>query len=117
MKMVRPKRPWAVEQLVFEMDPNSVERWLKLDHEIWTEGLALQPGFVRKEIWTSSKRPGRITATIWWESFEQWTAIDPQWLAETEAVFTAAFAPSEAKLVGELHQKDQNYMIVETVGE
>ncbi|MEL6892276.1 MAG: TIGR03792 family protein [Actinomycetota bacterium] len=69
-----------VEVLVFRVDPDHVDRFLEIDHEVWTLGEALLPGFDQipfrsKEVWLDDTRPGVITLVFVWESHEDWDRV------------------------------------------
>jgi uncharacterized protein (TIGR03792 family) len=69
-----------IEVLVFEMNPEHVDEYLAIDHEIWTLGEATLPGFERipflsKEIWLDDSRPGRVSVVFVWESLEAWMRV------------------------------------------
>ncbi len=66
--------------LVFEMNPEHVDEYLAIDHEIWTLGEAILPGFERipflsKEVWLDDSRPGRVSVVFVWESLEAWMRV------------------------------------------
>ena len=84
--------PMAIEQLFFEVDPEKLDCWLEIDHEVWTAGLAEWPGFAGKEVWINQDRPGEITVIVYWTSYEKWKSIDPEWVARTDAAFRQALA-------------------------
>ncbi len=72
------RRP--VEVLVFEVDPQHVQAFLDVDHEVWTLGEALLDGFDRipflsKEVWLDDANPGRITLVFVWETLELWERV------------------------------------------
>lgn len=116
MKIHKLKAPCAVEQLIVSVEPEMVDKWLELDHEIWSRGLAEWPGYLRKEVWQSRERPGRLTVTIYWESLELWKAIDTEWLIETDNKFNERFLPAVAKIVEAPHEEEQNFLIAESGG-
>lgn len=109
MKLQKLAQKQAVEQLVFKIDPESLERCLELDHKIWTCGLASQPGFAGKEVWLDPNNPDQITYTIYWDSLEQWKAIDNDYLCTLQKEFDEAFAPYSCVLIRELHHEQQWY--------
>ncbi len=115
MVLHRLEKPAVIEQLVIETQSEAVERWIELDHEIWTEGLASFEGFLRKEVWLSRDVPGRLTAVIYWSDYALWKAVDPEWLAEAERRFTERFAPYTMRIVAELHEHDQQLLAAEAV--
>lgn len=115
MKLKKYKTPQAIEQLVFRMKPELVEKWIETDYEIWTKGLAEWPGFAGKEIWVSRDRPGEVTAVVYWTDYALWKAIDSQWLAETEKQFAERFGAGNAELIGEGHNENQLLKVCETV--
>lgn len=70
-----------VEMLVFRVDPADVDRFLRVDHDVWTLGEADTPGidgvpFLSKEVWLDDSRPGEITVVIHWPSIDAWDAVD-----------------------------------------
>ncbi len=69
-----------VEVLVFRMDPRHVPEYLAVDHEVWTLGEALLPGFDRipflsKEVWLDDSKPGEVTLVFVWESLDAWLTV------------------------------------------
>ncbi len=116
MKLKKYKTPQAIEQLVFRVKPELIEKWIEIDYEIWTKGLAAWPGFAGKEIWVSRDRPGEVTAVVYWRDYDLWKAVDPQWLAETEKQFTDRFGAGNAELVKEGHKENQLLKVCESVG-
>jgi uncharacterized protein (TIGR03792 family) len=101
------RRP--VEVLVFEVEPDHLDDFLQIDHEVWTLGEALLPGleripFLSKEVWLDDSRPGRVTLVFVWESMELWErvgAAEVQRRLQTE--FDERFA-HPVRLVASLHE-------------
>mgnify|MGYP000562277968 FL=1 len=72
---------YPMEHLVFKVAPEDVERYLEVDHEIWTLKEAFAPGFdhipfLYKEVWINDNKPGEIHLIFAWESIESWRKID-----------------------------------------
>lgn len=104
-----------IEVLVFEMDPAHVDEYLAVDHEIWTLGEALLPGFeqipfLSKEVWLDDSRPGRVTIVFVWESLEAWMRVGVKEIQQRlQAEFDARFE-HPVKLVEAWHE-DTNFGI------
>ena len=69
-----------VEVLVFEVDPDHLDEFLRLDHEVWTLGEAFAGDlegipFLSKEVWLDDSRPGEVTLVFVWESMDAWNAV------------------------------------------
>lgn len=109
MDLYRLHRPVAVEQLVFRMDEKLIERWIELDAKIWTEFLCTCRGYVKKEIWQSPDAPAEVTSMVYWDSYDDWKAIDPTKLGEVCSQFDSAFA-QPYELCSELHLLKQMYI-------
>ncbi|MEB3311384.1 MAG: TIGR03792 family protein [Snowella sp.] len=77
----------VIEWLKFKVDPEVRERFVEQDQAIWTKTLSQQPGFLGKEIWINPTLPNEIVLVIRWQTREQWKAIAPELLAETERKF------------------------------
>ena len=98
-----------IEVLVFEMEPDTVEEFLAVDHEVWTLGEALLPGFERipflsKEVWLDDSRPGRVTLVFVWESREAWQRVDDREVqTRLQTEFDARF-PHPVRLVEAWHE-------------
>jgi uncharacterized protein (TIGR03792 family) len=83
-----PYRYWRdqrlpVEVLVFQVEPEHLEEFLRVDHEVWTLGEAFLDGFDRipflsKEVWLDDSRPGQVTIVFAWESREAWAGVDDE---------------------------------------
>ena len=69
-----------VEVLVFEVDPDHLEEFLRVDHSVWTLGEAFAEGmnripFVSKEVRLDDWRRGEVTLVFVWESMESWRRV------------------------------------------
>ena len=99
-----------VEVLVFEVDPEHVEEFLAVDHEVWTMGEARAEDFdhipfLSKEVWLDDAHPGRIILTFVWESIESWRRVGDEQLQQTlRARFDALF-PHPVTLRRALHEE------------
>lgn len=102
------RRP--VEVLMFRVQPEHVDEFLRVDHEVWTLGEALLEGhsripFMSKEVWLDDSRPGEVTLVFVWESMEQWDAVGkPDIQARLQAEFDARF-PHPVTLVRAFHEE------------
>ena len=103
----------AVEYLVFEVDPEQVEQFIALDHEIWTRHLQNDPGFISKQVWHNASRPGEVTLLIFWNSVEEWKSIPEEQLKERFRKFNSAFGAENYRLIDEYHQDNQWYKVME----
>lgn len=105
----RSEERLPVEVLVFDVDPEHLDEFLRVDHEVWTLGEALLPGFdripfVSKEVWLDDSRPGRVTLIFVWESHHAWQRVDaPEIQARLQAEFEHRF-PHRAPLVEAWHE-------------
>ncbi len=105
MTYLRLEKPQAVEHLVFQVNPERLEEWLELDHELWTVGESQAwPGMIRKEVWVNSLVPGEVHCILYWRDLDLWLAIDQHWLAENEARFAARFGANDYRLVRADHE-------------
>ncbi|NEP07540.1 MAG: TIGR03792 family protein, partial [Okeania sp. SIO4D6] len=76
-----------IEWLQFKIEDSLKEEFLQKDREIWTSFLALQMGFLKKEVWLDSYRGNAVMVVVYWESREQWKSISQVLLEETESKF------------------------------
>jgi uncharacterized protein (TIGR03792 family) len=80
----------VIEWLKFRVQPEVREKFVEQDQAIWTKALATQSGFLSKEIWINPDIPDEIILVIRWQTREQWKAIAPELLAQTEEIFKAS---------------------------
>jgi uncharacterized protein (TIGR03792 family) len=73
-----------VEELTLQVDAGDLEGFLEADARIWTAFLAVQPGFVRKEVWVPADRSNTVVILLWWASREQWKAISDETIASVD---------------------------------
>lgn len=98
-----------VEILVFEVEPEHVEAFLQVDHEVWTLGEAEYQvdhriPFLSKEVWLDDSQPGRITIVFVWESIEAWNEVGVEALQqELQRRFNDRF-PHRVTLIAEPHE-------------
>lgn len=95
----------VIEWLKFNVNPELRERFVEQDQAIWTKTLSQQPGFLGKEIWINPANPEEIILVIRWQTREQWKAIAPELLAETEKLFQQAMGKDTYEMLEtkELH--------------
>ena len=104
-----------IEVLVFEMNPEHVDEYLAIDHEIWTLGESTLTGFERipflsKEVWLDDSRPGRVSVVFVWESLEAWMRVgSPEIQQRLQSEFDARFK-HPVQLVEAWHE-DTNFGI------
>ena len=102
------RRP--VEILVFDVEPDHVDEFLRIDHEVWTLGEAEERvggriPFRSKEVWLDDSRPGRITIVFVWESIEAWDHVGREDVQRRlQAGFDAVF-PHRVDLVEAPHEQ------------
>lgn len=104
-----------IEVLVFRMEPNRVNEFLTVDHEVWTLGEALLPGFdripfVSKEVWLDDAKPGEVTLVFVWESLDAWMKVGATEIQERlQAEFDHRFS-HPVELIAAPHE-DSNHGI------
>jgi len=54
----------VTELLTFSIAPHDPEEWLTVEERVWSRFLERQPGFIRKEFWTSIDGDPEIHAVI-----------------------------------------------------
>lgn len=113
MELTRYEKPMAIEQLLFKVRPDMVQKFLELDNEIWTKKLATYPGYVSKEVWVSQTVPGDIITMIYWSDIKLWEAIDQNELVEVDRRFYEAMGEGTFKFYKALHEENQFFKISE----
>lgn len=99
-----------VEVLVFEVDPDHLDEFLRIDHEVWTLGEAFADAndripFLSKEVWLDDSRPGEVTIVFVWESMRAWHSVDTQALQQRlQERFDRVF-PHPVRLVRAIHEE------------
>jgi uncharacterized protein (TIGR03792 family) len=101
------RRP--VEILVFRMNPQHVDEFIAIDHEVWTLGEALMPGlddvpFLSKEVWLDDSKPGEVTLVFVWDTQDAWNRVgEPSFQAELQKQFDEKF-PHPIELISAPHE-------------
>src|SRR5919199_928664 len=81
----------VIEWLKVRVSPELREKFIQKDAEIWTSMLASYPGFLSKEVWIDPQTPNELVLVIRWATLEQWQAIPPEPLQQTEQKFNQEF--------------------------
>lgn len=105
--------PRAIEQLHFTVNPNTVEKFIELDYEIWTKMLSKQEGFVRKELWVSKNNTCEIFTITYWRDIKYWKKIDKKILEENGKKFASLLGEDNFKFNAPLHEGNQKYQVDE----
>jgi uncharacterized protein (TIGR03792 family) len=108
-------RRHPIEILVFRVDPDDVDAFLAVDHEVWTLGEAATPGageipFLSKEVWLNDARPGEITIVFVWPDRESWDAVGrPAFQQQLTEAFDRRFERPYA-LVRAVHEEPDMHL-------
>ena len=93
------KVPMIIEWLGFSVKPQLREKFVAEDREIWTPVIANFTGFLGKEIWFDPARGDRVFILVRWQSRQQWKAISPKLLEETERKFALAMGADNYQMI------------------
>jgi len=105
MNLSYEHKRYPVEYLIFQLeDPKMIDRFIELDHTIWTAYLESNPGFIAKEVWVNEENPGELHTVVIWETMEQWKVIPLEELKATTKKFDQAFG-SPYKITRRLHKE------------
>ncbi len=88
-----------IEWLGFSVKPQLREKFVIQDREIWTPMLAQAAGFLGKEVWVDPTMSDRIFIIVRWQSREQWKAISPKLLEQTEQKFALAIGADNYQMI------------------
>lgn len=113
MELIKFEKPLAVEHLLFKVTPELVDKWIEVDHEVWTLELSKQPGFLKKETWVSRDVPGDITTIVYWSDIDLWKSIDHDWLMEVDKKFNQIIGEGNSQLVRAYHTENQFFKVNE----
>ncbi|MBF2019052.1 MAG: TIGR03792 family protein [Hydrococcus sp. C42_A2020_068] len=89
----------VIEWLKFRVSPQSREKFIQKDEEIWTATLAKYPGFLGKEVWINPSAPEEIVLVARWQTREEWKAIPQKDLDETERQFAQAMGEGRYQMI------------------
>lgn len=107
MHLTKYKTPPLVEELVFQINPGMVDKYLDEDYACFTQGLAAYPGFMGSEIWVSLDCPGYVRNIIFWKDRASLEAVDPNWVAAMDAQLNALMGEGNIHLVEVSHSVNQ----------
>ena len=93
----------AVEYLVFQVEPDRVDEFVRLENEIWTNELMRQDGFISKDIWINESKPGEVSVIIYWKDFESWKNIPKEVTEKLTRQFDDQFGAEDYQIIREVH--------------
>ena len=97
-----------IEWLKFRVSCESHSAFIEHDESVWTVALETFSGYLGKRLWINPDQPQEIVILVHWESKEQWKAIPPSLLEQTEQVFREKMGSHDYEIVegGEYLVKD-----------
>ena len=113
MQRKKYEHPPIVEELVFQVNPELVDRYLDGDFTCFTQGLEKWPGFLGSEVWASADRPGYVRNIVYWKDKASLEAVDPVWVAEADARLNALMGGGNLKLLEVAHAVNQMTLVQE----
>jgi uncharacterized protein (TIGR03792 family) len=78
-----------IEWLKFNVPPELREKFIQIDEEVWSTGLAGYPGYLGKEVWIDASAPHEVVLVIRWASQQAWDAVPTDRLQQLEATFSS----------------------------
>ena len=93
----------AVEYLIFRVDPDRVDEFIRLENEVWTHGLRQQTGFISKDIWVNESKPSEVSVIIHWKDFDSWKNIPKEVSDQLTQQFDERFGADDYQLIREVH--------------
>lgn len=100
-----------IEELIFQVKPELVERYVTLEYEIMAKELAKLDGFDSWQIWESKTNPGEVTSLYFWKDYESYQNIDQQWLFQKKDEITEAFGAGNLTFVKAGHETNRRYQL------
>jgi uncharacterized protein (TIGR03792 family) len=79
-----------IEWIRFKVAPDYREKFVQVDHEVWTAFLRQVPGFLHKDVWISLNDLSEVMLAIHWQTLAQQQAIPKATLQRVEAEFLNA---------------------------
>lgn len=113
MQRKKYENPLIVEELVFQIAPELLDRYLEGDFTCFAQGLEKWPGFMGSEVWVSSDRPGYVRNIVYWKDKASLEAVDPNWVAEADARLGALMGEGNIKLLEVAHAANQMTLVQE----
>ena len=110
MKTTTFEKPQFIEALTFKVAPEDVDKYLKVEEEVWFKDMVDLPGFLGSETWVSETKPGEITQIYFWESEEAFNSISQEFKDEHVKCTDEA---CKNEFVSAWHVLDKRYRIRE----
>ena len=107
MQLKRYEKPLLVEELVFQINPDLIDRYLDGDYACFTQGLSQYPGFMGSAVWVSQDRPGYVRNIVYWKDRESFQAVDPAWVAEMDARLQELMGEGNIQMIEAAHTVNQ----------
>lgn len=100
-----------IEELVFQIRPELVKRYVELEYEIMAKELAVLEGFSGWQIWVSETNPGRVTSLYFWKDCSSYRNIDQEWLSGKKDEIARVFGAENMTFVRAGHETDCRYQL------
>lgn len=112
MKLTIHEKPQFIEELVFRIKPDQVERYIQLETEIFSVPLSDVPGFLGGDTWVSQDHEGEVTSHYYWESEAAYRGVDQAWLGGQKEKMGAAMG-DDAAFVRAGHAENRQFRVRE----
>lgn len=110
MKLFKHDPGFFIEELVFQIVPEQVDRYIDLEYRIMAGELAELKGFEGWQIWESRTHPGEVTSLYFWKDYESYKNIDHAWLFQKKDEITRAFGEDNFKFVRAVHEENERFL-------
>lgn len=89
----------VIEWLKFEVAPDLIDHYIKVDEEVWTTTLRQYPGFLGKQVWLDPDHLDAAILIIYWSDREAWKNVPADVLEATEKEFVKRLGSNNHKLI------------------
>ena len=100
-----------IEELVFDIKPELIERYIELEYKVMASELCQLPGFVGWDIWVSETNIGEVTSIYYWDSYESYKNINREWLFGKKDELTKLFGKDNLKFIAARHEENRRFRV------
>lgn len=105
--------PLFIEELSFWVNPEQLEKYLRVEEELWVENLKTREGFVYSQLWLGEEGTSEVTKLYFWKRYEDYAGLDQDWLGDLKQRAGQAMGEGNTRFIGAMKDSKKKYLVRE----
>ena len=107
------EKPPYIEELIFRVKPELLEKYIEQNYTHWISALSGKPGFLGGQVWVGEQGTGEVASLYFWENYEDYANLDQTWLSGMKKKSGELMGEGSVQFIGQMKESKKKYLCCE----